>query len=239
MSTVTDRQVADRRATPVRLAARGLSAGYHGVPAVREIDLEVRAGEVVLLAGPNGAGKTTTMMTLAGAIRPLAGTTEFDGAVTALPMHKRVRLGLGVVTERRSIFSGLTLADNLRLGRGSVDDALDHFPELRARLGVKAGSLSGGEQQMLSLARVIAAKPKAVIADEMSLGLAPIVVKRLLAALRRAADEGAAVLIVEQHVRVGLETADRACFLNRGRIVLSGTAAELKDKDRAIEEVYL
>jgi len=239
MSVVNKGQQDSQVCNPVRLAARGLSAGYHGVPAVWDVDLEVRAGEVVLLAGPNGAGKTTTMMTLAGAIRPLSGTTSFDGAVTTLPMHKRVRLGLGVITERRSIFSRLTVAENLRLGRGSTAIALDHFPELRMRLGVKAGSLSGGEQQMLSLARVIAAKPTAVIADEVSLGLAPIVVKRLLAALRRAADEGAAVLIVEQHVRVALQTADRACFLNRGRIVLSGSAAELKDKQREIEEVYL
>jgi branched-chain amino acid transport system ATP-binding protein len=223
----------------VMLAARDVSTGYHGVPVVRNLDLEVRAGEVVLLAGPNGAGKTTTMMTLAGAIVPLSGMTEFAGSPTRLPMHKRVRLGLGVVTERRSIFSGLTVADNLRLGRGTIDDALDHFPELRARLDVSAGQLSGGEQQMLSLARVIAAKPRAVIADEMSLGLAPIVVKRLLAVLRHAADDGAAVLIVEQHVRVALEIADRACFLKRGSVVLSGDSAQLRSQEREIEEVYL
>ena len=224
---------------PVMLAARDVSSGYHGVPVVRHLDLEVRAGEVVLLAGPNGAGKTTTMMTLAGAIRPLGGTTEFAGHATRLPIHRRVRLGLGVVTERRSIFSGLTVLDNLRLGRGTVDDALEHFPELRERLGVRAGQLSGGEQQMLSLARIIAAKPRAVIADEMSLGLAPIVVKRLLAALRSAADAGAAVMIVEQHVRVALEMADRACFLKRGEIVLSGSSAQLRTQERKIEEVYL
>ena len=239
MSVLNERQGGSQVPSPVRLAAHGLSAGYHGVPAIWDVELEVRSGEVVLLAGPNGAGKTTTMMTLAGGIRPLSGTTAFDGSVTTLPMHKRVRLGLGVITERRSIFSRLTVADNLRLGRGSSDIALEHFPELRMRLGVKAGSLSGGEQQMLSLARVIAARPKAVIADEVSLGLAPIVVKRLLAALRQAADGGAAVLIVEQHVRVALETADRACFLKRGRIVLSGSAAELRNKQREIEEVYL
>ncbi|MBV9803711.1 MAG: ABC transporter ATP-binding protein [Solirubrobacterales bacterium] len=224
---------------PVMLAARDVSTGYHGVPVVRGLNLEVRAGEVVLLAGPNGAGKTTTMMTLAGAIRPLSGTTEFAGEPTRLPMHKRVRLGMGVVTEKRSIFYGLTVADNLRLGRGTKEDALGYFPELRERLGVKAGQLSGGEQQMLSLARVIAARPRAVIADEMSLGLAPILVKRLLAALRNAADNGAAVLIVEQHVRVALEMADRACFLKRGSIVLHGSAAQLRNQEREIEDVYL
>jgi branched-chain amino acid transport system ATP-binding protein len=226
-------------ARPVILAARGLSAGYHGVPVVRDLDLEVRAGEVTLLAGPNGAGKTTTMMALAGALRPLGGLTEFDGAPTALPMHRRVRLGLGVVTERRSIFFGLTVADNLRLGRGRSEDALDHFPELRARMGVRAGLLSGGEQQMLSLARVIAARPKALIVDEMSLGLAPIIVQRLLGALRAAADAGAAVLIVEQHVRVALDFADQACFLHSGSVALRGAAAELRGREREIEQVYL
>jgi ABC-type branched-subunit amino acid transport system ATPase component len=233
--------VADRApdAGQVMLAARGVSTGYHGVPVVRDLDLEVRAGEVVLLAGPNGAGKTTTMMTLAGAIRPLSGTTEFAGSPTRLPMHKRVRLGLGVVTERRAIFRGLTVADNLRLGRAPVQDALATFPELRARVHVRAGQLSGGEQQMLSLARVIAARPRAVIADEMSLGLAPIVVMRLLEALRSAADHGAAVLIVEQHVRVALEMADRACFLKSGSIALSGSSSQLRGRESEIEEVYL
>jgi branched-chain amino acid transport system ATP-binding protein len=224
---------------PVMLAARNVSAGYHGVPVVHNLELEVRAGEVVLLAGPNGAGKTTTMMTLAGALRPLGGSTEFAGAPTTLPLHRRVRLGLGVVTERRSIFSRLTVAENLRLGRGAPEDALAHFPELRARLNIRAGQLSGGEQQMLSLARVMGARPRAVIADEMSLGLAPIMVKRLLAALRSAADAGAAVLIVEQHVRVALEMADRACFLKRGEIVLSGSSAQVRNQEREIEEVYL
>ncbi len=221
------------------LAAHNLSAGYHGVPVVRNLELEVRAGEVVLLAGPNGAGKTTTMMTLAGALRPLGGITEFAGAPTTLPIHRRVRLGLGVVTERRSIFSRLTVAENLRLGRGAPEDALAHFPELRARLDIRAGQLSGGEQQMLSLARVMGARPRAVIADEMSLGLAPILVKRLLTALRSTADAGAAVLIVEQHVRVALEVADRACFLRRGAIVLSGSSAQVRNQEREIEEVYL
>ncbi len=231
--------VATNGQAPVMLAARNVSAGYHGVPVVHHLELEVRAGEVVLLAGPNGAGKTTTMMTLAGALRPLGGSTEFAGAVTTLPMHRRVRLGLGVVTERRSIFSRLTVAENLRLGRGAPEAALAHFPELRARLNIRAGQLSGGEQQMLSLARVMGARPRAVIADEMSLGLAPIVVKRLLEALRSAADAGAAVLIVEQHVRVALEMADRACFLKRGEIVLSGSSAQVRNQEREIEEVYL
>jgi branched-chain amino acid transport system ATP-binding protein len=234
-----DPDVASNGQRPVMLAARNVSAGYHGVPVVRNLELEVCAGEVVLLAGPNGAGKTTTMMTLAGALRPLGGITEFAGAPTALPMHRRVRLGLGVVTERRSIFSGLTVAENLRLGRGAPEDALAHFPELRARVDIRAGQLSGGEQQMLSLARVMGARPRAVIADEMSLGLAPIIVKRLLAALRSAADAGAAVLIVEQHVRVALEMADRACFLKRGEIVLSGSSAQVRNQEREIEEVYL
>ena len=221
------------------LAARGLSAGYHGVPVVRDLELAVAPGELLLLAGPNGAGKSTTLMTLAGALAPLDGTTEFDGAATRAPMHVRVRHGLGIVTEKRAIFYGLTVSENLRLGRGDPEEALGHFPELRTRIGVRAGLLSGGEQQMLSLARVMAARPKALIVDEMSLGLAPIIVNRLLEALRAAADGGAAVLMVEQHVRVALDVVDRACFLRAGHIVLEGTPEQLRGRDQEIEEVYL
>ncbi|MEX0428369.1 ABC transporter ATP-binding protein [Nocardioides sp. DS6] len=221
------------------IAARGLSAGYHGAAAVRDIELEVHAGEVVLLAGANGAGKTTTLMTLAGALRPLTGHTELRGRRCAEPVHRRVRAGVGVVTEKRVVFNQLTVAENLTLGRGDTATALAHFPELEKRLGVKAGLLSGGEQQMLSLARVLAAGPSVILADELSLGLAPIVVNRLLAALRAAADAGAAVLLVEQHVRLALDTADRACFLQRGQLALAGTTDAIKQDPSRMEAIYL
>ncbi|MGH3321042.1 MAG: ABC transporter ATP-binding protein [Streptosporangiaceae bacterium] len=221
------------------IAARGVSAGYHGVPVIRDVDLAVCPGEVVLLAGPNGAGKTTTVMTLAGALKPLAGRTEIDGEATDLPLFRRVRWGVGVVTEQRSVFARLTLAENLRLGRGATALALRYFPELEKRLRVRAGLLSGGEQQMLSLARVLAAQPAIILADEMSLGLAPAVVTRLHGALRSAADAGSAVLLVEQHVRLGLEVADRACFLRRGRIELRGDADTIRRDESRIEQIYL
>jgi branched-chain amino acid transport system ATP-binding protein len=221
------------------IEAAGLSAGYNGMEAIHQIDLAVEAGELVLLAGPNGAGKSTTVMTLAGAITPMAGEVRLHGAATREMLHRRVRSGVGVVTEKRSVFSQLTTAENLRLGRGSPEAALDLFPELRKRLNVRAGLLSGGEQQMLSLARVLAAKPKVVLADELSLGLAPIIVRRLLNALRRAAAEGAAVLLVEQHVALAMEMVDRAYFIRRGRVQLTGRAADLKADQKSIESLYL
>jgi len=221
------------------IAAESLSAGYNGVPAVHDLSLEVAAGEMVLLAGPNGAGKSTTVRALSGALAPLAGRVHFDGAPCATPLHRRVRAGLGVVPEQRAIFRGLTVADNLRLGRGDTDGVLTLFPELRGRLRVRAGLLSGGEQQMLALGRVIASRPTVILADEMSLGLAPIVVTRLLAALRAAADSGAAVLLVEQYVKLALDTVDRAYFIKRGRIELSGAVAALRQQSDEIASLYL
>ncbi len=221
------------------IEAAGLSAGYNGMEAIHEIDLAVEAGELVLLAGPNGAGKSTTVMTLAGAITPMAGEVRLHGVATTEMMHRRVRSGVGVVTEKRSAFSQLTTAENLRLGRGSPEAALELFPELGKRLNVRAGLLSGGEQQMLSLARVLAARPKVVLADELSLGLAPIIVQRLLSALRAAAAEGTAVLLVEQHVALAMEMVDRAYFIRRGRVQLSGRAADLKADQKSIESLYL
>ena len=221
------------------LAARRLSSGYQGVAAIEDVDLEVGAGEMVLLAGPNGAGKSTTVMTLAGAIPPLAGHVEIDGRVTRVPLFRRVRAGLGVVTEERSVFMNLTVAENIRLGRTDVGRVLEVFPELEKRLDVKAGAISGGEQQMLSVGRVLASRRKAILADELSLGLAPIVVKRLLDALRRAADAGAAVLLVEQHVRVALDVVDRGYFLRRGHVELEGTQDELRRSDDRIQQIYL
>lgn len=208
----------------VILAARRISAGYKGVAVVRDIDLEVARGEVVLLAGPNGAGKTTTLMALAGALDLMSGHVEVEGVKTSALLHQRTRAGLGVITERRTVFNGLTTLENLKLGRGPVETALDQFPLLKSRLNVRAGLLSGGEQQMLCLARVLAAKPKTIVVDEMSFGLAPLVVARLLAALRDAADDGAAVLLVEQHVQQCLRLVDRVYFMRWGSIVESGSA---------------
>lgn len=221
------------------IEARQVCAGYNQVPVVRDLDLEVAPGEVVGLLGANGAGKTTTLLTLAGELRVTAGEVVWQASPANAPLHRRARDGLGVLTEERSIFAGLTTAQNIRVGGCDEDAVLDIFPELRARLRVKAGLLSGGEQQMLSLGRILARKPKLLLADELSQGLAPLIVRRLLHALRAAADQGMGVLLVEQHVSQALKVADRAYLMRRGRIELSGTAAELSHRQDEIRTLYL
>lgn len=218
------------------LSCEGLYSGYLGEPAVRDIDLEVNKGQVVLLAGRNGAGKTTTLMTLAGAIKPLRGRVSVSGEKSTLPLHRRVRRGLGLVTEGRCVVRGLSVEDNLRLGKGDPRIAFEHFPELESRRGTKAGLISGGEQQMLVVGRVLASRPEVILADELSQGLAPQVVRRLLDVLRAAADEGVAVLLVEQHLRLALEIADHVYFLRQGRV--HGSSAANDVSDAAIEAAY-
>ncbi len=167
------------------IEARGLSAGYGPQPVVHDLQLEVRPGEVVALLGPNGAGKTTTLLALAGELPLLAGHVAIDGRVTTAPLYKRAQQGLVFVTEEKSVFMGLTTRDNLKVADVALDDALALFPELERRLDVRGGLLSGGEQQMLSLARALCRKPHVLLADELSMGLAPMVVTRLLQAVAR------------------------------------------------------
>jgi branched-chain amino acid transport system ATP-binding protein len=221
------------------LEASSLSVGYGPIPVVHGLDLTVRAGEVVGLLGANGAGKTTTLLALSGELAPSQGEVRIDGVPTTSPLYARARRGLAFVTEERSVFMQLTAGENLRLGRGSAQDALDLMPELGKLLKRRAGLLSGGEQQMLSLARALAARPSVLLADELSLGLAPMIVSRLLAAVRSAADAGAAVLLVEQHVKRALGICDRAYVMHRGRLVIEGTAAELLRRLPEIEDTYL
>ena len=220
------------------LRAVGMSVGYAGTPVVRDVDLEVRAGEVVTVLGPNGAGKTTTLLGLAGALPLLAGTVELDGRPLSPQLSANARRGLGLLTDDRAVFRDLTVRENLLLGTGGPHLAVEAFPALERLMNRRAGLLSGGEQQMLGLGRIIAARPKLLLADELSLGLAPVIVQSLLVAVRRLADEGTAVLLVEQHVRLVLDVADRAVVLTRGSVAFSGPAQQLKDDESLISRAY-
>jgi branched-chain amino acid transport system ATP-binding protein len=226
--------------SPPVLEARSLSAGYDGQPVVRDLDLLVHEGEIVAVLGPNGAGKTTTLLTLAGELSPVSGETLMFGVPTRRPLYRRARQGLSLITEDRSVLMGMSVADNLRLGHGSVDRALEVFPELREHLHRRAGLLSGGQQQMLTLARALARAPRILLADELSLGLAPLMVERLLDRVRVAAKErGVGVLLVEQHVSKALDLADRAYVLGHGRLALEGPASEVRGRSHELERAYL
>jgi branched-chain amino acid transport system ATP-binding protein len=221
------------------IAARSVSIGYGRIPVVRELTFEVRPGEVVCLLGANGAGKTTTLLGLAGELPALEGTVEWLGRPAHSPLHVRAREGLSYVPEERSVIRGLTVLENLKIGRGSVDASLEYAPALASLLKRPAGLLSGGEQQMLTLARALAAEPKLLLADELSLGLAPLIVERLLTAVKEAARRGVAVVLVEQHVQSALAVADRAFVLRRGQITMSGQANDLLGRIDEIEASYL
>jgi branched-chain amino acid transport system ATP-binding protein len=235
---------ADSTPPPV-VEVRGLSAGHHRIPVVHDLDLRVHAGEVVALLGPNGAGKTTTLLTISGILPAIAGEVRVLGeTVSSHRPHRNARRGLAHVPEGGELFFGLSTRANLQLGnrnrKGDVDQALKTFPLLRDLLRRRAGLLSGGEQQMLALARALVGSPRVLMVDEMSNGLAPIIVENLLPVLRTIATEaGVGILLVEQHAHIALEIADRAYVLTHGRVTLEGPAAELAARTDLLEASYL
>lgn len=223
------------------LECRDLSSGYGGAVIVDSVSVEVRRGEVLALLGPNGAGKTTLLSTIAGFVKPQSGHIRLGGRdVTGMPPHRLAKLGLGLVPDDRALLRSLTVHESFRLARPAAIDPYELFPELVPLAGRKIGLLSGGEQQMVAVARAVSLDPAVLLIDELSLGLAPLVVRRLLAAIRRISeDRGTAVVLVEQHVQQALATASRAAFMVSGRIRLTGTPAELLDRPEIVADVYL
>jgi branched-chain amino acid transport system ATP-binding protein len=227
------------------LSCNNVSAGYGGNAVVRGLDLELQAGNVLLLLGPNGAGKTTALLTLAGFLPRLGGDIGLLGS----PVHRAepVRLaqqGLVLVPDDRSLFGSLTTEENLLLARRQggreIDEMLELFPALQRRLRVAARLLSGGEQQMLAMARGLIQRPKVLLVDEMSMGLAPLIVESLFDIIRRiASEDDVAIILVEQHVRMGLEIADHAMVLVHGELTLTAPAHELRADVMPLERAYL
>jgi sulfate-transporting ATPase len=231
--------MAEHKDSAVVLSCTGLSAGYAEQAAVRDVTIELRRGEIVALLGPNGAGKTTTVLALAGAIPLMSGEVRLNGEELTGPLHVRARQKMTLITQERSTIMGLSVADNLKLGGVTEEEVYTVFPELASHSARMAGLLSGGQQQMLTLGRALCRKPDVLLVDELSLGLAPIIVDRLLGALHTAADAGAAVLIVEQHVEKALGVSDRAYVLGQGQIRMEGSSKQFIENSAEIKQIYL
>lgn len=227
------------------LTCRQLYAGYGKTSVVRGLDVTVQSGEIVLLLGPNGAGKTTSLLTIAGLLPRISGDVEVCGhPVTSDRPYLMAKRGLSFVPDNRGLVTGLSVWDNLRLGaaRGGepIEAVLDLFPALKARRKLKSGQLSGGEQQMLAIARAISSRPKLLIIDEMSLGLAPAIVSFLVEKIRQIVQEfGTGILLVEQHIDFALQCADRAYVLVHGDMVLQADASTLREDRSMLVDAYL
>jgi branched-chain amino acid transport system ATP-binding protein len=231
------------------LALQGLQVAYGGIRAVKGIDLEVAAGELVCLIGANGAGKTTTLRAITGLVRAAAGRVLYDGAdIAGQRVHEIARRGLALVPEGRGVFAQLTIEENLAMGAyarsdragvaADVERVFTLFPRLKERRAQTAGTLSGGEQQMLAIARALMSRPKLLLLDEPSMGLAPLMVERIFEVVRTIAAEGVTMLLVEQNARLALESSHRGYVLEGGLVAFSGESAKLLGDPR-IREAYL
>jgi len=232
------------------LKAENLELAYGEISAVRDVSFDVAEGEIVTLIGANGAGKSTTMRGIAGAMLPRRGRITFDGKdVTRMPAHARAFAGIALVPEGRRVFPALSVRENLEMGgfkfrrdrnriRTQLERMLEMFPRLRERASQAAGTLSGGEQQMLALSRALMSEPRLLCMDEPSLGLAPLVVQDIFKSIRAANALGTSILLVEQNARYALETASRGYVLQTGTIIAAGTCADLKQDER-VKEAYL
>ena len=226
------------------LTVSGLRVHYGGIEAVKGIDLTLAPGRITTLLGANGAGKSTTLLTLSGLLRSSAGSILFEGVeVNNLPAHRIVELGLIQVPEGREILTTLSVRENLLLGayrrrdeiETDLENALALFPRLKERLHGAAGNLSGGEQQMLAIARALMSRPRLLLLDEPSMGLAPLLVREIFKTLRALNERGLTILLVEQNVRQALQIAHFAYVMENGKIALAGTSAELRENPKVIE----
>jgi branched-chain amino acid transport system ATP-binding protein len=231
------------------LELSGLEVAYGGIRAVKGIDLSVALGELVCLIGANGAGKTTTLKAICGLVPTRAGSVRYDGReITGTPSFRLVERGLAMVPEGRGVFRQLTVQENLAMGafvrkdrpaiRRDLDRVFELFPRLAERRDQSGGTLSGGEQQMLAIGRALMSRPKLLLLDEPSMGLAPLLVQKIFETVRAVSVEGVTILLIEQNARLALEIADRAYVMESGMITLSGPAAELL-ADSKVREAYL
>jgi len=231
------------------LEVHGLQVAYGGIHAVKGIDLHIGPGELVALIGSNGAGKTTTLKTLAGLLHPAGGQIQYGGKnLNDVAAHRRVAMGMALVPEGRGVFARLTVAENLLMGAYSRNDRheiaidLEHmytiFPRLAERKGQLAGTLSGGEQQMAAMARALMSRPRLLMLDEPSMGLAPLMVQKIFDTIRDIAALGMSILLVEQNARLALQAANRGYVMESGAITLSGASAKLLGSD-AVQRAYL
>ncbi len=231
------------------LSVENLKVSYGGIQAVKGIDLHIAPGELVALIGSNGAGKTTTLKTLAGLLHPASGQIHYDGkSLHNIAAHQRVAMGISLVPEGRGVFARLTVKENLQMGAYtrsaqheiSADLArmVELFPRLAERKDQLAGTLSGGEQQMVAMARALMSRPRLLMLDEPSMGLAPLMVQKIFETIRDIAALGMSILLVEQNAKLALEVAQRGYVMESGKITLSGAASELLGSD-AVQRAYL